>query len=974
MKTHKTNQPIKNKKEIGVFRRVSLIITSAITLACLATTSKAANILVNPDFGASPLFAAGSWSQHASEGWSMSAGLAQTSVALIYPGSVNSMWMQGLYGNGQAGPQTSYAAQDFSCIAGNTYSADAWYSAYVVSAVGFGGNGAGGSGTYQNDASGNEDGWVEVLFYSSGHALLADYTSTIITPAFNANTEATVTLATNANGTYLPWEDFPVTNQYDPSTVAANTDPSLNTTGITNTVGSGQYMVAPPGAVTVEFRINLFQAANEGGAPFWDNATLNLVGGPSASAIGNVSPDGTKLFNNSANKLTFTVTSQAAGGAALPTNPTSGVQVIVNGINESGSLQFSGTPTALNVTLPTDIYSNQVYNVSIFATNSVGLVASSGVVFDTFPTNAFVVASEDYDFTNGMYIQNPIPTNGVATNSYWGTAGTAGVDQNAGSSVTGGGSTLAPNYPNRTDGNVAFQVSGDVPLPLYAAQDNPAIYGVGLAYNNGGNWCNYTRNPYPQGNYYVYGRLAAGGGNNCLEYLNILTSGYGTANQTTNLLGEFYVADGTSYNAYSWIPLTDGFGNQVTVNMPAGQQTLQLLSGGGDNFADFVFVPVSGVLPPAISHLNPAVNSSTANAFVSTTNLTFTVSSSSSTIAQSGVQTFLNGVNVSSKESFTGYNTNWTVSIPLPANQILTLLVNAADANGLSNSVSESFDTFSQSNFMVNAVDYDFSGGQFITNSIPTGNVNAGAAYTDPNSYYGWPEGISGGNPAYTNIDYSINVGSGFTPSYRFLDQAGTQPATDFLLQKFIDDGATEFNLGYWNPGQWFNYTRIYPTNQFYVYGRFANAGPFSGVTLSQVTSGQGTTTQATTALGTFASTASTGYQNWVWAQMMTNGQPAVISLSGLETLRLTGGTGQNGNYIMFVAVNPTVKLTASTGGGKIVIQFPTQEGSSYTLYSSSSLTSGWAAVGSAISGTGSSVSVTNSMTQAQQYYRVMIQ
>jgi hypothetical protein len=76
----------------------------------------------------------------------------------------------------------------------------------------------------------------------------------------------------------------------------------------------------------------------------------------------------------------------------------------------------------------------------------------------------------------------------------------------------------------------------------------------------------------------------------------------------------------------------------------------------------------------------------------------------------------------------------------------------------------------------------------------------------------------------------------------------------------------------------------------------------------------------------------------------------------------------------MFVAVNPTVKLTASTGGGKIVIQFPTQEGSSYTLYSSSSLTSGWAPVGTAISGTGSSVSVTNSMTQAQQYYRVMIQ
>jgi hypothetical protein len=76
----------------------------------------------------------------------------------------------------------------------------------------------------------------------------------------------------------------------------------------------------------------------------------------------------------------------------------------------------------------------------------------------------------------------------------------------------------------------------------------------------------------------------------------------------------------------------------------------------------------------------------------------------------------------------------------------------------------------------------------------------------------------------------------------------------------------------------------------------------------------------------------------------------------------------------MFVATTPTVNLTATTSGGKIVIQFPTQDGSSYTLYSSGSLTSGWAAVGAAINGTGSTVSVTNFMTQAQQFYRVLVQ
>ena len=907
----------------------------------------------------------------------MSAGLSQTPAALIYPGSANSLWMQGLYENGQAGPQTSYAAQDFSCVPGNTYSADAWYSAYVTCSVAFGGQGADGTGFYQNDGA-NEDGWVEVLFYNSSSAVIADYTSTIVTPDYDANAAATLTLVTNSDGVYLPWEDFAVTNQYDPTTLTPNTDPALNTAGITNTLASGKYITAPPGAVTVEFRISMFQNAYEGGAPFWDNATLNLVGGPSASSIGNLSPDGTKLFNNTATNFTFNITSQAAGGATLPTNPTGGVQVIVNGINESGSLQFSGTPTDLNVALP-NIYSNQVYNISITTSNSAGLVASSSVAFDTFPTNAFVVCSEDYDFNGGQSIQNPIPTNGAAAYSYWGTAGTLGIDQSAAASVAGGGSTLAPNYPNRTDGNVAFQATGDLPLPIYAAQTNAAIYGVALAYNNGGDWCNYTRDPYPQGNYFVYGRLSGGAGAGA-EYLNILTSGYGTDTQTTNLLGEFILANGVNWNSFAWVPLTDSFGNRAMVNIPAGQQTLQLLSGGGENFAEFVFVPVSGVLPPAIGNLTPAVNLAASNVFVSSTNLTFTVSSLSSTIAQGGVQTFLNGANVSAKESFTGNNTNWVVSIPLPANQLVSLLISAADANGLSNSVTESFDTFSQTNIMVNAVDYDFSGGQFIDNPVPTGNANLALANVGPDSYYAWPEGNET-NAAIAGVDYSPTTAAGYTIAYRYLDVAGTQPATDFLLQKYIDNNATEFNIGYWVQGEWFNYTRTYHKGTYNVYGRLANNGAFSGLTLSQVTSGQGTPTQTTTVLGSFASaTGGGGYQSWQWVPMLnTNGQLAVISLSGIETLRATGGTGQNANYYMFVATTPALSLTASPVGGfssvgSFVFSFLTQNGSKYTVLSSSSLGGAWVPVGSVINGTGSTVSVTNSTIAARQFYKVMIQ
>ncbi|MEI4884319.1 hypothetical protein, partial [Klebsiella pneumoniae] len=80
-----------------------------------------------------------------------------------------------------------------------------------------------------------------------------------------------------------------------------------------------------------------------------------------------------------------------------------------------------------------------------------------------------------------------------------------------------------------------------------------------------------------------------------IESLNVLTSGYATATQTTNNLGEFIGAN--TGPSYAWVPLTDAFGNKTIVNLPAGPNTLQLLSGNGAgaggiaNFVDYIFVP-----------------------------------------------------------------------------------------------------------------------------------------------------------------------------------------------------------------------------------------------------------------------------------------------------------------------------------------------------------------------------------------------
>jgi len=959
--------------------RIPMALVFAIIMTLLALSTKAANILVNPGFETSPVFASGSWSQHATVTWSMGSA-AGIPNRLVHTGA-NSFWMQGVY-NG--GPNGTYAAQDFACIPGNTYTADAWYSAYVSQSGSIGGSGPGGSGLFGTDGSGNEDGWVEVMFFSSGNVLLADYKSTIVDPAFDANAAATLTLVTNGVGYYLPWQDFSVTNQYDPTTVAPNSDPDV-TGGITNTVAPGQFITAPPGAVKVEFRISMFQAQYEPGAPFWDDASLIQVGGPSASIIGNLSPSGTNFFNGASTSFTFTVASAASGGAPLPTNPTSGIGIIVNGQNQTGNLQFSGQPTNLSVTLP-GLASNSLYTITVNVTNSVGLTSSKNVSFDTFPADVFIVSAEDYDYTNGQFLQNPTPTSAPDPNSYYGTGGTLGVDVS-----TYGGTGILPGNGAaqliRSDGHTAMQRADDIQLPLYAAQNDPNVYNVQIAYNNGGNWLNYTRN-YPTGNYLIYLRYnnpTAG----TVESLNLLTSGYGTATQTTNNLGEFI---GVNTGAgYAWVPLTDQFGNKIVVNLAAGQNTLQLLSGNGAgaggiaNFVDFIFVPAGTGFPPIINNLfpnnvSPPVNG---NIFLNVTNITFSVGSQFSTVATNNIHTLINGVDVSASAAYSGNNTNWNVSVPCPQNELINLIITATDATSASNTVTETFDTFSQNNLMIEGVDFDFNGGQFIDNPVPTAPI-----VTATNSYYNG--GIYGTNAAVPGVDYQgFNDGGGEAWNYRINDQdVGQEVTADFLRNKFTNDTVTaaggtvasDWDMGYWNGGFWENYTRTFPTGKYNVYGRMAGGnGAFNNTTLSLVTSGTGTSNQTTQLLGSFADANAAGWQTWHWVPMRDgSGNLATVSLGGVQTVRATSGNNLNLHYLMFVpAVSLSPTMTVSISGSSISLHFPTLIGHNYTVQYNTTLNGGtWLPLSGAVAGDGTIKTAGDTVTPGVpiRFYRLLIQ
>jgi hypothetical protein len=119
---------------------------------------------------------------------------------------------------------------------------------------------------------------------------------------------------------------------------------------------------------------------------------------------------------------------------------------------------------------------------------------------------------------------------------------------------------------------MATEINGDLPRPKYVGAADTNDYSMG--YFSDGAWANYTRH-YPAGSYNVYGRLASGGATASEATLCEVTSGWGTATQTTNVLGTFNIPT-TGWESYTYVPLRDGSGNLVSLTFNGSTNTLQL--------------------------------------------------------------------------------------------------------------------------------------------------------------------------------------------------------------------------------------------------------------------------------------------------------------------------------------------------------------------------------------------------------------
>ncbi len=713
--------------------------------------------------------------------------------------------------------------------------------------------------------------------------------------------------------------------------------------------------------------IDVFNHAGGNGSDVGFN---NLTIAPELS-IGNISPDDTVALFNATNKLTFTATSPAS-----PINA-NGVQLVLNGVDISSHLIITGAGSDNISAAYTNLALNMNYAGTITVSNTAGGTISSPVRFDTFSASYFTWEGEDFDFSGGQFIDNPVvSTNNV--NSYYNTVGVSNIDE------------YVPNYANtqphgwRTNDLVATDVSGDTARPQFITA-GVADYSVGFF--NPGNWLDYTKT-FPAGTYNLYARLANGNGGLANATLAQVTQGHGTTTQTTNILGIFQFTS-RGWSSYDFIPLTDGQGNTVAVQLN-GQETLQLTSGplgGGVNVNFFMLAPGSNT-PPAIVNVYP----NGAQPFQATNQLTFGVSSSISTVNHANVHVRLNGSDVSSQVTYSGPSTNLQASLSLPNQGYYALTVTATDAAGNSNTFTGTFDNFTQSNLMIEADEYDFNGGQFIPDPISESATN----YGGQGSYYTWPNFDPNNlNFAVEGIDYTTaNTNTGETFLFRYDDAVGTQITSDFLRNKFINTGQVsslgeplgatnmDFNVGWWNPGTWLNYTRVFPTNNYYVYGRLAGGVPYTGTTLSQVTAGQGTDTQTTQVLGSFSDPSANGFQSWHWVPLVNNGTNVIVTLGGTNTIQATAGPGAaagnvNAHFYMFVPAvsGPLVfSVGESVSGNTISITVPTLNGHSYTvLYSPSLSPANWQTLTS-FGGDGTVHTATDSATGAQRFYKVMAQ
>jgi hypothetical protein len=795
--------------------------------------------------------------------------------------------------------------QTFGSAPGSIYQASGWLATKTCNELG------------PNDVT-----WIQVEFLDANTNLLALYKS--------GNFSASVGTQT--------WFQYQVTNACDLTQPVSTGDPNFTTYAKT---GSVSQLVAPAGTTAVRYRYCVLYTDTTGSA-YFDDAVLNQVSGPVPPVINNLFPQN-MIFVNPSSNLNFNVSSPS--GFTINTN---GIHVVLNGTNVSGSLAISGSASSKNVVY-SGLQSNSTYTVSISVTDVSNLTVNANTYFQTMwfgiQPVTYLWEAEGWDFTNGMHIDNPDLCSASGNpNCYFDKTGVQGVDEYNTSSHSG---------PFRPGDPMGQGPSGDYFRPnLFAAgvtdyKIDP-FNGTGGSYV-GSEWVNYTRN-WPNSTNWIIARLATDIGLSGTLLLSRITP------TATNNLGTFTINSGLGYSTYEYVYLQDTNGNNANVILN-GTNTLRVTS-GGNLLPNFYMLVAAQLDLPLLSNLYP----NGTQPFQPTNALSFTVATAGATFPANGIKVILDGNDISSALVITSSGSATNVVYPtLEPNAMHTAIITVTNSLGHGITVTNQFDTFSQTNYMVEAEDFDFNGGQF---------VSANDYYPDVYDQYS----------SVTNIDYQHTYVSGEPTDgseYQYrIDGIPQQllgalgALNDYQRLIFVSNFALDFYLYWFGGPDWANYTRVYPTGNFYVYARSAGAGTNS-MYLDQVVSGTGTTNQVTKRLGQFGAV---NNATMGWEPLTDDGlvAPVAVKLGGTNTLRISTITGNcYPNYFMLVPASG-ISLSAATAGSNVVVSFPTLAGSSYRVFYRTNLSTGnWTFLNTVL-GNGTVKSVSDSSAASnQRFYKV---
>jgi hypothetical protein len=689
--------------------------------------------------------------------------------------------------------------------------------------------------------------------------------------------------------------------------------------------------------------------------------------------ISDAYPNGEVLFQPT-NKLVFTASS------TVTTISTGNITMTLNGSNVTSSLVFSGTPSSRNVSY-TGLLLNQTYSAVINVTDDNGNSVQAAFTFDTW-NPVFQVEAEDFDFSSGLYIDNPVPTTGAAGNSYFGRVGTMLIDEsNNGGAAPYAGANPA-NYRN-TDIIATTPITDSARQQFLTA--NASDYNVGFLGSYF--WENYTKT-WPTGTFNVYGRFASGAISPATQHMGFdkITRGWGTTNQFLQSIGTFNIPSSGGWSSYLYVPLLDQFGNYANVTV-GGTNTFRATFGrsfgvnyGGDaangavNINFYMLVAARTDLA-RIDNVYPD-----GSVPMQITNTLSFVASSPNGINTGNIKVTLNGVNISSNLVFSGSSGSWNVSYPgLVPGSSYTAVIIMTDNNNQSRTNTVNFDTVNPNNFTWEAEDFDFdptlspvpngSGKRYIDN--PAHTISAAT-----NSYFG-QESASGIDVA--TIFAAITTG---TYLYRPFDIVPTEVTSDGLRPTYLaaqllatNSWIVDYDVYIWTNNGFINYTRTYPTGNFHIFARMSGGNGAFRIQCGQVTNGWGTTTQSNQYLGTFSGTGA-NFNTWQYVPLVNTNTslPVTLSLGGTNTFQMVGDGQEHVNFFMLEVANP-VTLTASISGTNILLSFPTQTGFNYSLSYKNNLTDpSWTPLGSSVTGNGMIQTMSDGISVNHRFYRLTIQ